>query len=224
MVAKLRAVPNKRSPEREALAQAIADAAAAHRVALKAHAAKERAQDMVAAAEAKLVQATAGIDKARDAQATTMAKVATSGGRMRADSTTRNARLKEADAQDELEAAKAALAQCEVPLAEHEYDLQSQLSTAADAVIRSESASRVLKEAKVLQEKLITARVALRFLYAKNLLPEALMVEAKSVLWFREFATWPGNVEYHRWEEHEEHKRWAALYAELTKDADAEVG
>ncbi len=226
MAAKLKAVPNKRSPEREALAQAIADAAAAHRVAMKARDAKARAQDMVAAAEAKLVQATVGIDKARDAQAATMAKAATSGAKPRAANTTREARIKEADARDELEAAKAALASCEVPLVEHEYGLQQSLTfvtSAADAVIRSESASRVLKETKVLQEKLVAARVALQFLYANNLMPEALKAEAKSVLWFREFATWPGNVEYHRWDLHPEHLKWAALREALAEDADANV-
>jgi hypothetical protein len=116
MAVKLKAVPDKRSPEREALAAAIADAAAAHRVAMKARDAKARAQDMAAAAE----------------------------------------------------------------------------------------------------EKLISARVALQYLYANNLMPEAFMAEAKNLLGFREFASWPGNAEYHRWDLHPEHLKWATLREALT--------
>jgi hypothetical protein len=44
MTAKLRAIPNKRSPQREALAQAVADADAARRAAMKARDAKSAGQ------------------------------------------------------------------------------------------------------------------------------------------------------------------------------------
>jgi hypothetical protein len=121
---------------------------------------------------------------------------------------------------------KAALETCEKTLAEHEHDLQKMqghAATAADDVIRSEAASRVLKEARVLQEKLIAARVALQFMHSNNLMPEPLMREARTLLGFREFATWSGNVEYHFWNQHAEHQRWAGLHAELTKNADVDV-
>jgi hypothetical protein len=127
---------------------------------------------------------------------------------------------------DTLDAAKTALTTCEQTLAEHEYALrrtEQPVAAAADDVIRVEAASRVLKEAKVLQEKLITARVALRYLHSNNLMPEPLMQEAKMVLWFRDFASWSGNVEYIYWNEHAEHLRWTALHAELMKDADVDI-
>jgi hypothetical protein len=144
----------------------------------------------------------------------------------RADTGTREARIREADARDTLDAAKTALTTCEKILAEHEYALrrtEQPVAAAADDVIRAEAASRVLKETKVLQEKLIVARVALKYLHSNNLMPEPLMQEAKTVLWFRDFATWSGKVEYIDWNRHDEHLRWTALRAELMKDADVDV-
>jgi hypothetical protein len=205
---------------------AIADADAARRAAMKARDAKERTIAMIAAAEAKLSQATKAIEKARDAQAAHIAKAATSGVTPRTDTGTREARIREADARDTLDAAKAALATCEQTLAEFEGQqrrTEEPVARAADDVIRVEAASRVLKEAKVLQDKLIVARVALRYLHSNNLMPEPLMQEAKTILWFRDFATWYGNVEYIDWNRHDEHLRWTALRAELMKDADIDV-
>jgi hypothetical protein len=60
-------------------------------------------------------------------------------------------------------------------------------------------------------------------LHSNNLLPEPLMQEAKTVLWFRDFPTWSGNVEYIDWYRHDEHLRWTALRADLMKDADVDV-
>ncbi len=226
MVAKLKVITPKRSSERESLAQAIAEAAAVERAVHKARDAKARARDMVSSAEAKLVEATAGIEKARTEQSNKVVKALKSGAVAPTDTGPRNARLKEADARDELEAAKVALASCEVALAEHEYDLQQSLilvTSAVDDVLRSESAARVLKEVRILQEKLIAARVALQFLERRKLLPEELAAEAKNLLGFREFPSWFGNVEFFSWEKYEEHKRWVALHAELTKNADASL-
>jgi hypothetical protein len=223
MPAKLKVIPNK---QREALAQAIAEATVARRAATKAREAKERSESMIATAEAKLGQAAEGIDHARNAQATQLAKAATSGKSPPTASATRTARLRETDARDTYEAAKAALATCEQTLADREYDLtkaQDQVAKAADDVIRAEAAHRVLKDAKAFQEKLIAARVALRYLHANNLLPEALMPEARTLLGFRAFPAWIGNIEYRQWEKHAEHQRWLTLHEELMKDADADV-
>jgi hypothetical protein len=74
-----------------------------------------------------------------------------------------------------------------------------------------------------LQEKLIAARVALRYLHANNLLPEQLMSEARTLLGFRGFPAWLGMIEPQRWEGHEAQHHWSVLRAELTKDADAPV-
>jgi hypothetical protein len=74
-----------------------------------------------------------------------------------------------------------------------------------------------------LQEKLIAARVALRYLHSNNLLPEALMSEARTLLGFRAFPAWLGMIEPCRWETHESHHHWSASRAELTKNADAPV-
>jgi hypothetical protein len=223
MIAKLKVV---RSPQREALAQAIADARAAHEAAVKARDARKRANAMIVHAETKLGQATRAIERARDAQAANLAQAATSGVKPRADTGTREARIREADARDTLDAAKTALTTCEQTLAEFEGQqrrTEEPVARAADDVIRVEAASRVLKEAKVLQEKLIVARVALQYLHSKNLLPEPLMQEAKSLLAFREFASYWGNVEYYDWRRNDEYLRWSALHAELMKDADVDV-
>jgi hypothetical protein len=80
-----------------------------------------------------------------------------------------------------------------------------------------------LKETKVLQEKLIVARVALQYLHSNNLMPEALMVGAKNLLAFRDFASFFGNVEYYDWRRHDEYLRWSGLRAGLMEDADIDV-
>jgi uncharacterized protein YqgV (UPF0045/DUF77 family) len=78
------------------VAIAIADADAARRAAMKARDVKERAIAMIATAEAKLSQAMKAIEKARDAQAAHIAKAATLGVKPRADTGTREARIREA--------------------------------------------------------------------------------------------------------------------------------
>ena len=223
MTAKLKIIQSK---QRETLAQAVAVVTAAQRAATKASEAKERAESMVSAAEAKILEAAAQIEQARDTQAADLAKAATSGAKSRADSGTHNARIREACARDTLEAAKAALDICSKSLANREHDLtkaQDRAAAAADDIIRSEAASRVLKDAQALQEKLIVARVALRCLYNNDMLPEQLMQEAKTLLGFRAFPAWLGHLEIQRWEIHEAHRHWLTLREELMKDANAVV-
>jgi hypothetical protein len=223
MTAKLKVVPNK---QRETIAQAVVVVAAAHRAATKAREAKERAQAMIVAAETKILDAGAGIEQARDTQAADLAKAATFGAKPRADSGMHNARIWEACSRDTLEAAKAAKEICEQTLADRDHDLtkaQDRAAAAADDIIRSEAASRVLKDAQALQEKLIVARVALRCLYNNDMLPEQLMQEAKTLLGFRAFPAWLGHLEIQRWEIHEAHRHWLTLREELMKDANAVV-
>lgn len=162
MTAKLKIIPSKRTQERESLAQAIADAAVVERRAFKACDSKERASALVAGAESKLSEATSAVEKARDAQSRRAFKAIKAGADIAPDATTRNARLNVADAEDAVEAAKAALASCEDAFAESEDDLrraQQHVVAAADDVIRTEQAHRVLQQAQMLQEQLLRARV-----------------------------------------------------------------
>ncbi len=228
MVAKLKAVSNKRSPEREALAQAIAEATDVARATAKASEAVECARDIVANAEAKFVEAVAGIEHAKDAQARLTAKAATSGKPAPVGTAQSNARLTLQNAEDAREAATSALATCEDALAESEAELaytRDIIAKCADAVIYSESAARVLKETRTLQEKLIFARVSLQHLYKISPEPDSspFKTEAKNLLGFREFASWPGNVEYFNWDREPATLQIAALREALSKNADAEV-
>lgn len=192
----------------------------------KAREAVECARDMLDAAETKFVEAVAGVERAKDAQAVSLTKAAKSGAMPKPDSAARNARVALQNAEDAREAATRALSTCEAALVESEYELkcaQDPIAKCVDAVLRTECAARVLKEVRILQEKLIVARVALQFLERRKLLPGEFAAEAKSILAFREFPSWFGNVEFVMWEKHEEGLRWAELHKALSKDADAEL-
>jgi chromosome segregation ATPase len=118
-----------RSQEREALAAAIADLTAAERKAHQARDAKERAEALVTQAEAKLDAAKAGIEKAKTHDAAALAKAASTGTKPRADGTLRSARQCVTDAEDGLEAARAALIQCDEALTNVEQELKSDKSS-----------------------------------------------------------------------------------------------
>lgn len=180
-----------RSQEREALAAAIADLTAAERKAHQARDAKERAEALVTQAEAKLDAAKAGIEKAKTHDAAALAKAASTGTKPRADGTLRSARQCVTDAEDGLEAARAALIQCDEALTNVEQELKSEqefVAALADDVITAEATSRVLREARRLQEALVNKRVELRtLLHAKLIVDEDEKKAADYLLMFRGF-------------------------------------
>jgi len=218
------AVPARRSAEREALAQVIADRDAAEAITHRARDAANRAQGLIAEAEAKLADAQAAVEKAREAQARRAVKAAKSGAAPPPDATARNARLAEADAQDSLEAARAASEACVAALVPHERDLeyaQRLVAKAADDVIRAECGSRLFRETEALQAQLIAARVALRYLLGNNQIPEPENKAANTLLGYRQFPSFYGNIE---WADHDRHQTtvaWKEAREALMRDAGA---
>src|SRR5208283_4783169 len=102
------------------------------------------------------------------AQAEALAQAAgKAGGALSSVNGIRTARAAQTDAQDQLEAAREALASCEENLVSRERDLrwaQPALDKAVDAVIADEAGSRILKETQELQDALIGKRLELRAL------------------------------------------------------------
>lgn len=97
--------------ERSALAAAILKAQQAGAAVERLREAVDRAEEQVAASDQRLVEAAAAIGKAREQHAGALADAASTGKSPAANNALRAARLAQADAEDELEAAKMALTQ-----------------------------------------------------------------------------------------------------------------
>jgi len=140
--------PTVRSSERTALAAAIAEAAEAQRKADASRAAIPRAEAMVAQAQGRLDQATDSVAASRDAQAARMAAAAASGAALAPDPGMRQSRLLEADAEDELDAARAALASVEAATVEAEKRVEGakiNVSNCAKRVVKSMKSTAIAK-------------------------------------------------------------------------------
>ena len=137
-----------RSPARLALASAIRDAEDAEAAVADARAALGRGHRMVDEAEERLAQASEAVATAKASQADRMASAAASGATLAPDPGMRQSRLIEADAEDELEAARAALASVEASAAEAEKRLEQakiNVSNCAKRVVKSVNATAIAK-------------------------------------------------------------------------------
>jgi hypothetical protein len=102
--------------DRLQLSIAISAAAEARKAVDNAAAARGRALRMVDEAEARLVSASAAVTEAKDSLARRMTSYATEGTALAPDSLLRNCRVEERDAEDSLDAARAALAAVEATI------------------------------------------------------------------------------------------------------------
>lgn len=113
--------PSLRSPERQALADAIAKAEE-HRRGLDAcRAAIQAAEAMEATAEAAVRNAQAEVAEAKSARAAEITAAAGAGQAVPSSDRQRLARQREVEAQDELEAVRASLEAVRAPLSDWEY-------------------------------------------------------------------------------------------------------
>jgi hypothetical protein len=129
-----------RSTARAALAAAIAEASEAQRKSDDARTAIPRAAEMVAQAQARLAEATEAVVAAKAAQAARMATAASSGATLAPDGGMRDARARQTDCEDELDAARDAQAAVEAAAtAAHDrvIELQTGIPRAARGVIVS---------------------------------------------------------------------------------------
>jgi hypothetical protein len=166
----------ERDPARAELAAAIEAATVAERAAASARNAATRAGEMVEQAQQQLEAASAAVTSARELQADRLADAAKTGNAPAPDRSMREARAREVDATDELDAARAALATCETGARRDEDAHQRAnraVGAAADAVIRSSGTiGRLLKETAALQVQLGEKRRTLLFLFHGSLVSE----------------------------------------------------
>jgi hypothetical protein len=223
---KLRIVrkPPARSAEREKLAEAVANHAAATRGISNARAALARAVAFRTDAVARLEKAKVSVEKAKDkAVASAVGKAA--GGAPGADAL-RLARQAEIDATDALEVAREAIAECEEKLVQYEKDLQwaePQLANAVDRVIAAECGASVLEEARKLQEALFAKRLELRAMAMSGQMQGDLLADANRPLFDCMLPSGNGTPFSPQWRAHPAQLRWEQMRADLAKDADAET-
>ena len=214
----LRSVPDGRRAE---LAEAISEATAAKTIEDAAVAAVGRAQASADGARTRLAAAKADIDRAREETAERLAEAARTGETAAPDLSTHDARQRALNVADELDAAKVAVAACQVSAADADYvagKARKKLRAAAGAVLASD-AKRMLAEAIACQNDLIARRLGLRFL-----VHELEIVDPEITSFLRnEYelpGTW-GNIHYHNWSRHPASARWQAALDGLMADADA---
>ena len=209
-----------RSPEREALAEAIAR--------------HDAAVDRLAAVQAAREQATQAQYDAKDAiraaataveQSKVDAALVLTGAAPGALSV-KDARTKLQDCEDAIEAAISAggtlVASEKEAAAEVEY-ANTALEKSVAAVVRAEApVAKMLAEAKALQNDLVARRVELRQLYNADLVAEDVVAEMRKFLLFEN--TLPvgrGQVEYGNYDAHPAADPWKAVLQELRENADA---
>ena len=211
------------SSERLAFSTALGHAQDARGHATKTQDAVNVARSMVAEADARLKEARLAVGKEKDARAALVADAAASGAALSSPLPLREARTREIEAQDNLEAAQAALGGLEKKLEQAAYAAKKadeQASIAANAVIAAE-APQLLARATATQEELIRLRVALRFI-AYELGLDA--PDAEPLIQFLKDKELPGNMGaiYHKnWSVHPEVSRWKSAYEKLLTDPEA---
>jgi hypothetical protein len=230
------AKPNlKAAPEvdpHRAEAAAITERDDAARVAEAARSAIEGARRMVGNAEERLSQAGRGIADAKGARAAQFTAAASAGTTPALDHTLRDAYFEEAEARDEVEAAKQALAAVEAALADPEYargKAQERVAAAADAVIAATSIGPLLAAAQAVQDDLVRRRVVLRYLLGARLVsgPEAdalqsfLRAREQAIPGAPALGRWPSSVEFQDWDGHPAAEPWKAARELPLRDASA---
>lgn len=164
--------PNRQELARLELASAIEAATLAERAGEASLGAVERAKSLLSRAQTKLEEARAEAATAKQAKTASLIEAAASGAALKPDRSARDARIKEADAEDEIEAAETALATLEASVVEHEVALsraRRRVTAAAENIIKSGSLAHLFEAAKKVQEDLIARRAVLRFLISADL-------------------------------------------------------
>jgi hypothetical protein len=225
------ATPPPGSPPRAALRQAIAERARHAEKREAARASAKRAADMAATAEAALSLATEQVERAKQEQARSMADAARTGVTFTTDASVREARSRQQQCQDDLDAANAALAAIEASmLHDHCERLGRECAEAADRVMLAEAA-HLLAEAEALQQRLISRRVVLRYFmrdlggddlagreFGKG---DELLRRVRSFLRDIELPSTFGVVERIDWNRHPAAAPWRFAREELLRNADA---
>ena len=150
-----------RSPEREALAAAIAEAADYKATADATRAGVARAKAMIEDASSRLSAATADASAAKEAHTARAIEAASTGATLTPDASLREARVRADDARDDLEAAEAALAAVEASLGDDLYRERKSLErvgAAADMVIQAGPVEALLEEAERIHRDLTGRR------------------------------------------------------------------
>jgi hypothetical protein len=158
-----------RDPARAELATAIEEATAAERIAEAARSAVALAREMVDTAEARLSTALDDVVQARSAHANRLVAAAQSGKAAAPDTALRAARAHEAEARDDADAAKEALATVEAALTDPEAELQRAQKRVATLVkpIMAPATEQLMAEIAQLQEQAGARRAALSFLLSE---------------------------------------------------------
>jgi hypothetical protein len=155
------------NPVRAKLAEAINAETAAKRDVDEARDAVTRARKNVDEATAKIEAARAEASRTKDAQAARAVAAAKGGTSLTLDRATREARARETEAADDLEAFQSALAICETALTEAEGALQGATKdvATATAAVMADAINRLVKEAEELQKEVCARRIVLHYLW-----------------------------------------------------------
>jgi chromosome segregation ATPase len=160
------ATPQALNPARTALAKAIAEEAAAKQRADAARAAITRARANVDHATSRLEAARNEAARAKNAQTERAVTAAKAGTPLTPDRATREARARETEAADDLEAAQSAREQVEEALtqAEAELDSTAKSTARAAAVVMAGAVDLLLRETDELQTQVVNRRIILHHL------------------------------------------------------------
>jgi len=221
----VRLVADGEDPLRAELAAAIAEGTQAERALEAARTAVPRAAETVASAEARLAATSAEVTAARTAQVDRLASGAATGEQPSVDRSMRDARARETDCADDLEAAKAALARVEAAVPDAEEALartRARVSAAADAITAT-AVPVLIAEAEQLRDRLAAVRAVLRHLRADSLGPFGGPHERERAA-IDEFLAAPflqPELELGWCRRHPAAARWLAAREALTRDAGA---
>lgn len=236
----LKAVPPSTSPDdrirqkRERLAEAQAAIKRAEAKEEQARAAVGRAREQVSRARDNLGRAKEAVAAARTEQQRRLVDAAKSGEAITADTTMRELRAAELEAQDQLDAAVAALATVEGSAGDPEQATEAarQLDLYVGSVLWTRAAP-LLERAEALQAELIKVRVGLRYLLHTCKPGEASLREPADELvravrdFLRPTLELPGtygSVSYGvDWDHHPAIDPWRQAREALAKDAEAEL-
>lgn len=214
--------PDSPDPLRAALAKAIERDTTAEVAGLRARGAVERAQTMVAEAQANLDNAKSNLGDVRAACAERAILAVANGKKLEADRATREARLREADAEDQLQAARVALERI-TKEADAQWDgfraARKDLERAVNGVLLGE-VPRLLTEGKKMHDDLIgRAKVISDLISFDHLgVPKELRDEARFfVMRIQNLQAALGDVFYRS----PEASRWASAREALWSDPDA---
>jgi hypothetical protein len=155
-----------RSPERQALAVAIAAAVKAARSAEDGRAAVARARELVDAAETKLAAASAAVTAAKARHAKQTAAAIGRGAPVPATSALKAARALEQEAEDDFDAGKAALEQLQTALADSEGEIDHAniaVEAAVNSVLAAEAAIPLVERLEQIKAEIPALQAAANF-------------------------------------------------------------